>query len=385
MIPITKPHIFDTSKKYINRVLNSNFLTDGKYQKLTENLIKKKLKSKFIAVTQSCTSALEITSILLDLKPNDEVILPSYGFVSLANSIIMRGAKPIFAEIDKDTLNICPKDVEKKISKKTKAIYIIHYAGHSCDMQQLLKIKKKYNLFLVEDSAHAFLGKYKNKFLGTIGDIGTFSFHETKNFVSGQGGCISINNKKLFKRIDFLLDKGTNRKKFIKDSNSTIIKSFQVRNYYSWVDIGSEYRSPEIPCALLFSQLEKSQVIQKKREEIWKKYKLLFNKINHQSVKMIEPIKNSVSSYHLLVLIFENIKLVNEFKKFLHYRGIAATFHYVPLHQSKMGKKFKKQKLPVTENIYKKIVRLPLYSSMSTKDFKKIKTSIEYFFSKIKS
>ena len=385
MIPITKPHIFDTSKKYINRVLNSNFLTDGKYQKLTENLIKKKLKSKFIAVTQSCTSALEITSILLDLKPNDEVILPSYGFVSLANSIIMRGAKPIFAEIDKDTLNICPKDVEKKISKKTKAIYIIHYAGHSCDMQQLLKIKKKYNLFLVEDSAHAFLGKYKNKFLGTIGDIGTFSFHETKNFVSGQGGCISINNKKLLKRIDFLLDKGTNRKKFIKDSNSTIIKSFQVRNYYSWVDIGSEYRSPEIPCALLFSQLEKSQVIQKKREEIWKKYKLLFNKINHQSVKMIEPIKNSVSSYHLLVLIFENIKLVNEFKKFLHYRGIAATFHYVPLHQSKMGKKFKKQKLPVTENIYKKIVRLPLYSSMSTKDFKKIKTSIEYFFSKIKS
>lgn len=385
MIPITKPHIFDTSKKYIYRVLNSNFLTDGKYQKLTENLIKKKLKSKFIAVTQSCTSALEITSILIDLKPNDEVILPSYGFVSLANSIIMRGAKPIFAEINKDTLNICPKDVEKKISKKTKAIYIIHYAGHSCDMQQLLKIKKKYNLFLVEDSAHAFLGKYKNQFLGTIGDIGTFSFHETKNFVSGQGGCISINNKKLLKRIDFLLDKGTNRKKFIKDSNSTIIKSFQVRNYYSWVDIGSEYRSPEIPCALLFSQLEKSQLIQKKREEIWKKYKLLFNKINHQSVKMIEPIKNSVSSYHLLVLIFENIKLVNEFKKFLHYKGIAATFHYVPLHQSKMGKKFKKQKLPITENIYKKIVRLPLYSSMSTKDFKKIKASIEYFFNKIKS
>ena len=385
MIPITKPHIFGTSKKYINKVLNSNFLTDGKYQKLTENLIKKKLKSKFIAVTQSCTSALEITSILINLKPNDEVILPSYGFVSLANSIVMRGAKPIFAEIEKNTLNICPIDVERKISKKTKAIYIIHYAGHSCNMKPLLKIKKKYNLFLIEDCAHAFLGKYKNKFLGTIGDIGTFSFHETKNFVSGQGGCISINNKKLLKRIDYLLDKGTNRKKFIKDSNSTIIKSFQVKNYYSWVDIGSEYRSPEIPCALLLSQLEKSQIIEKKRKKIWNKYKLLFNKINHQSVKMIKPIKKTTSSYHLLVLIFENIKLVNEFKKFLHNNGIAATFHYVPLHQSKMGKKFSKQKLPITENIYKKVVRLPLYSSMSSKDFKKIETSIKYFFNKIKN
>ena len=382
MIPISKPHIFPSSIKYILNVLNSKILTDGHFQKITESIIKRKLKSNFVAVTHSCSAALEISAILINLKPGDEVIIPSYGFVSIANAIIMRGAKPVFVEVNSKTLNICTQDIIKQINKKTKAIYIIHYAGNACDMKELIKIKNKYKLYLIEDAAHSFLGKYNNKSLGTIGDIGVFSFHETKNFVAGQGGCISINNKKLTSRANYILDKGTNRIKFIKDFKKKIIESNKVKNFYSWVDIGSEYRASELSSALLLAQLEKSSFIQKKRKIIWDKYKKIFNKIDDKKVTLVKPIKNSKSSYNLLALIFNELKVANEFKKFLKKKGIAATFHYVPLHNSKMGKLYSKRKLPLTENIYRKIVRLPLFSNMNESEFTKIKKSIENFFYK---
>ena len=384
MIPLSKPTISKKDFKHIEKVLNSKILTDGFFQNKVEKVIKKLIKSKYVALTQSCTSALEISALLINLKKNDEVILPSYGFVSVANAIVLRGAKPVFADVDKDNLNISIDDIKSKITKKTKAIYIIHYAGNSCEMKELIKIKKKHKLFLIEDAAHAFMGKFENKNLGTIGDIGVFSFHETKNITSGQGGCISINNKSLIKRANFILDKGTNRREFLSNYKKKIINPKYNKNFYSWVDVGSEYRAPELSCALLYSQLKKIFEIQNKRERIWLQYRNLIGKLKSNKFYLIEPKKNTTSTYHILGLIFNTQRLANNFKVWMQNNGIAATFHYVPLHNSLMGKKFNSKRLVITENIYKKVVRLPLYPDMTNNEIAKILKTIKNFFKKKK-
>ena len=378
MIPITKPSLDISDLRYIKNVIKSKILTDGYYQKKTEALIKKLIKSKFVSLTQSCTAALEISSILINLKKGDEVIMPSYGFVSVANSVVLRNAKPVFAEIDPKTLNISYDDIKRKITKKTKAIYVIHYAGHSCEIEKIANLAKKKRIYLIEDAAHSFLAKYNNKFLGTIGDIGVFSFHETKNLVGGQAGCISINNVSLIERTNTILDKGTDRKKFLNNFKKKIISS-QKKGFYSWVDIGSEYRASELTSALLYSQVKKVKKIQKKREKFWNKYKDYINKFKSDMFYLIKPIKNCISAYHLFVLVFKSLKKSNEFKKVMEKNGIAATFHYVPLHKSKMGKRFCNYKLPVTERIYNRVVRLPLFSDITDKEFNKILYSLKKF------
>ena len=378
MIPITKPSLDNSDYKYIKQVLKSKILTDGYFQQKTEKLLKKYIKSKFVALTHSCTAALEISAILINLKKNDEVIMPSYGFVSVANAVVLRGAKPIFADINPLTLNVSYKDIRKKITKRTKAIYVIHYGGNSCEIDKISKLAKKNKIYLVEDCAHAFLAKNKNEFLGTIGDIGVFSFHETKNLVAGQGGCISINNTSLIKRANSILDKGTDRKKFINNFKSKIIKSNN-KKYYSWVDIGSEYRASELSSALLYSQMLKAKKIQKKRKYLWNKFNKSINDLKTKKFYLIKPPEESTSAYHLFVLVFINSKLSLQFKNKMQKSNIAATFHYVPLHKSKMGKKFSNSKLPVTENIYDRIVRLPLFPDMTKKEINKINKNIKAF------
>ena len=353
-------------------------MTDGFFQKKCESIIKKKLKSKFIALTHSCTAALEISAMLINLNKNDEVILPSYGFVSIANAVVLRGARPIFAEIDPLTLNISVSDVEKKITKKTKAIYVIHYAGNACDIIRLKKIAKANKLYLIEDAAHAYSAKFKSNYLGTLGDIGVYSFHETKNIVSGQGGCISINNPSLIKRANFILDKGTNRIEFINNYKKKIILSNN-KKFYSWVDIGSEYRAPELTCALLYSQLKKLNKIQKRRKKIWQWFKKEIDKINSNKFFIIKPLKNSISSYHLFVIVFNKKNIARKFMNYMQKNKIAATFHYVPLHMSKMAMKIKKQKLKTSESIYSRIVRLPLFPGMNQKMINKIVFNIKNF------
>tara|TARA_B100001964_G_scaffold113965_1_gene127071 strand:+ start:1158 stop:2315 length:1158 start_codon:yes stop_codon:yes gene_type:complete len=378
MIPITKPSINNSDIRYIKKVLKTKILTDGYYQKKTELLIKNYLNSRFVALTHSCTAALEISAILINLKKNDEVIMPSYGFVSVANSVVLRGAKPIFTEIDPLTLNISFDDIIKKITKKTKAIYVIHYAGNSCEIEKISNLAKKQKIYLIEDAAHSFLAKYNNKFLGTIGDIGVFSFHETKNLVGGQAGCLSINNSSLIKRTNYILDKGTNRKQFINNFKKKIIPSNK-KDFYSWIDIGSEYRAPELTSALLYSQMLKAKKIQNKRRLIWNKFKKIISNLKTDKFYLIKPSKNTASAFHLLVVVFKTKKLSLKFKNLMQKDGIAATFHYVPLHKSLMGRKFCKYKLPTTENIYNRIVRLPLFSDMNTKEFNKISKSIKKF------
>ena len=378
MIPITKPYIEKDDLKFLNKVVDSKILTDGFFQKKCESIIKNKLKSKFVAITHSCTAALEISSMLINLSKNDEVILPSYGFVSIANAVVLRGARPIFAEIDPLTLNISVSDVEKKITKKTKAIYVIHYAGNACDIIRLKKIAKANKLYLIEDAAHAYSAKFKSNYLGTLGDIGVYSFHETKNIVSGQGGCISINNPSLIKRANFILDKGTNRIEFINNYKKKIILSNN-KKFYSWVDIGSEYRAPELSCALLYSQLKKLHKIQRSRKKIWQWFKKEIDKINSNEFYIIKPLKNSISSYHLFVIVFNKKNIARKFMNYMQKNKIAATFHYVPLHMSKMAIKIKKQKLKTSESIYSRIVRLPLFPGMNQKMLNKIVFNIKSF------
>ncbi|MDC1224147.1 dTDP-4-amino-4,6-dideoxygalactose transaminase, partial [Pelagibacteraceae bacterium] len=379
MIPITKPFLDNNELIHIKKVLSSKILTDGYYQKKSESIIKSFIHSKFIGLTHSCTAALEISSILINLKKGDEVILPSYGFVSIANAIALRGAKPVFVEINSNDLNISFNDIKKNITKKTKAIYVIHYAGNSCEIEKISRFAKAKKIFLIEDAAHAFLGKYKNKFLGTFGDIGVFSFHETKNIVGGQAGCISVNNSKLIKRTNFILDKGTNRKNFITNYKKKIISAKYNTRFYSWVDLGSEYRAPELSSALLFSQLMKIKKIQYLRKKNWNIFKKLINKLNTSKFYLIKPSLKATSTHHILGLIFKTTKLAREFKHSLQSQEVAATFHYVPLHKSKMGKTFCKRKLPITENIYNRVVRLPLFSEMTKKEITKISLLIKNF------
>ena len=379
MIPLTKPSINKNEIQYFKKILNSKILTDGYFQKKAESLIKKQIKSNFVAITHSCTAALEISSILINLKHKDEVIMPSYGFVSLANAIALRGARPIFADIDPKTLNISLNEIKKRSNSKTKAIYLIHYAGNSCEIEKIQKFAKSKKIYLIEDAAHSYLGKFNNKFLGTIGDIGVFSFHETKNIVGGQAGCISINNKSLIKRANYILDKGTNRREFIKNFRKKIITPNN-KKFYSWVDLGSEYRAPELSCALLYSQLIKADKIQKKRLILWRKFNKLLSSLNSDKFYIIKNIKKSKSTFHLLAIVFKNKYLSSKFIEYLQKRNIAATFHYVPLHKSKMGKKFCKYKLPITENIFNKIVRIPFFSDMNLSEFNKISKTIKKFF-----
>ncbi len=367
-IYFNKPYVSVNDSKYIKQVFRNNKFADGDFKKKCENFIKKKINSKFIALTQNCTSSLEIAMILINLKKNDEVIMPSYTFTSTANAVLLRGAKPVFVDINPGDINLDPKLVEKKINKKTKAILVVHYGGNSCDMEYFLKLKKKYNLFLIEDAAHAFLGKYKNKFLGTLGDFGAFSFHETKNFVGGQCGALSINNLEFIKRAKIILDKGTDRE-LISDK----------KKYYSWKDIGSEFRSAELPAALLYSQLMKINKILLKRQKIWDYYyKNISSKNNENFYVLSKNIKNK-SAYHVFVIIFKNLSLREKFISYMKKKGISCYFHYYPLHLSTYGKKFISNKLSNTEKIYSGLVRLPLYPGLKNLEVKRIVSEVHKF------
>ena len=367
-IEFNKPFTSYNDKKYINDVFKKNKFADGIFQKKCENFIKKKINSKFVALTQNCTSALEISMILINLKKDDEVIMPSYTFTSTANAVLLRGAKPVFADVNLHDVNLNYDSVKKKINKRTKAIIVVHYAGNSCDMQKFLELKKKYNLILIEDCAHSFMGKFKNRYLGTIGDFGTFSFHETKNLVGGQCGAISINNLKYVKRAKIILDKGTDR---------ALINN--KKKYYSWKDIGSEFRSAELPAALLYSQLSKFDKIDRKRHVISNYYRKKILLIENKNFNIIKPDPKNKSANHIFALIFKTLKLRDKFINFMQLKKIFCYFHYFPLHLSSFGKKFDKSNMKNTNKINNGLVRLPLYPGLKKKEILRIIKEVKNF------
>ena len=363
-----KPYNSKLIKKNVLNVLKNKVFADGKERLKTEFHLSKILKSKKIILTQSCTNALEASMFACGFKPGDEVILPSYTFTSTANCILMTGAKPVFADICKDTLNIDPNDVKKKINKNTKGIILVHYNGVPCDMQEFIKLKKRYKIFLIEDCAHSLTSKYKDKFLGTIGDIGTFSFHQTKNFPAGQGGALSVNNKKLLKKTIIYCDKGTNR-------------SFKGKHkYYSWKGIGSEICATELTASLITSQLLEKNIIQTKRKKIWNFY-LSKIKTLKQNLFFLQKVnlKQTTISYHIFPIIFYSLAKRLEFEKYMKIKSIECFFHYYPLHTSTFGRNINKVKLPNTEKIFDGLIRLPLYPDLKIYEMERVFKELKKF------
>jgi dTDP-4-amino-4,6-dideoxygalactose transaminase len=367
-IIFNNPVIVGDEIKNINKVINQkHFSGNGYFTKKCSKWLIKNIKCKEALLVHSCTAALEMCAILLNIKPGDEIIMPSYTFVSTANAFVLRGGKPIFVDINSKTLNIDEDLIQKVITKKTKAIVVVHYAGVACKMDKILSIAKKNKLIVIEDAAQGFLSKYKNKYLGSIGDLATISFHETKNIHCGEGGALLINNKKFINRAKIIRDKGTNRDKF----NKNLIKK------YTWVDIGSSYALSEINCAFLHSQLINSKKITSKRQAIWKLYFSLFSELKNKIQLPYIP-NESTNNAHIFYIVLKDINR-DKFLKLLNRKKVNAIFHYTPLHLSKMFvKKYnKKQNLKNTDFIANNLVRLPLHNNIKKSDILTAKQAVK--------
>ncbi|WP_411682048.1 dTDP-4-amino-4,6-dideoxygalactose transaminase [Clostridium thailandense] len=372
MIPFNKSYITKNEEIYMrDSLLRGHTHGDGYYTKQVTKFMEKTFNIKKALMTTSCSSALDMSALLIDLKQGDEVILPSYTFVSTANAIVLRGAKPIFADICEDTLNIDTIDIERKITKKTKAIIPVHYAGVACDMDYIINIAKEYRLKVVEDAAQGVNSKYKGKYLGTIGDIGCYSFHSTKNYSSGEGGAILINNDEtLIKRAEIIREKGTNRSQFIRGEV----------NKYSWVDFGSSYLPSDILAALLYAQFEKLDEIQKKRKKVYENYYDGLKDLEKQEKLRLPVIPQYCeSNYHMFYILLNSENERNYLMDKLKEKGISAAFHYIPLHSSPMGLKlgYKQGDIPKTENLSSRLLRLPMYAELKEADIEYIIENIE--------
>lgn len=310
-----------------------------------------------------------MAALLLDIRPGDEVIIPSFTFVSTANAFALRGAKVVFADIRPDTLNLDEKQIERHITSRTRAIVPVHYAGIACEMDAIRDIAQEHRLEIVEDNAHGLFGKYKGQPLGTIGALGTQSFHETKNFSCGEGGALLINNQRYVERAEILREKGTNRSRFFRG---------QV-DKYTWVDLGSSYLPSDILAAFLYAQLQNYEAIQKKRKAIWSRYCEGLRKwANDNSVQIPVVPEGTDPAYHLFYLVLPSPELRSRLIAHLKQKNINAVFHYVPLHNSEMGLKHggRAGTCPVTERVADCLVRLPFYNGLTEEDQDRVIESI---------
>ena len=376
-IPFNKPFLVGKELFYIAQTVLGNHISgDGVFTKRCHDLLEQKFSAKKILLTTSCTSALEMAAILCDIKPNDEVILPSFTFVSTANAFYLRGAKLVFVDIRPDTLNIDERLIENSISEKTKVIAPMHYAGVGCEMETILQTAKANDIFVVEDAAQGVNAKYKGKYLGTFGDFGTYSFHETKNFICGEGGALVINNEKFFERAEIIREKGTNRSQFFRGEVDK----------YTWVDIGSSYLPSDILAAFLYAQLEYMDVINTKRLEISQIY---YNGLMPLAERGLLELPSSdffqESNCHMFYILLRDNKTRDRLMEYLRSKGISAVFHYLPLHLSPIGLKMGHTEggLPITESISGRLLRLPFYYELHDEEQNTVIEEITHFFNKI--
>ena len=372
-IPFNKPAFIEQAEVYISRALRSGHLAgDGDFTKQSTALLEKMIGVRKALLTTSCTHALEMAAILLDLKNGDEVILPSFTFVSTVNAIVLRGAKPVFIDIRPDTLNLDENQLERLITPRTKAIFVVHYAGVACEMDTINQISAKYNIPMVEDNAHGLFGTYKGKNLGTFGVLATQSFHETKNISTGEGGALLINDPNLVERAEIIREKGTNRSRFFRG---------QV-DKYTWVDIGSSYLPSELIAALLLAQLESAEQIQAKRNKIWNTYNTeLSGWAENFGVGLPHVPADCGHPSHLFYLLMPDLDVRTRFIEWMKSQNIICVFHYLPLHLSDMGLKFggRQGDCPVTEDISDRLVRLPLFFDMTEEDQVRVIDAIKSF------
>ena len=375
MIEFNRPTICGNEEKYISAAMKNNKISgDGEFTLKCHKWFEDRLKCKKVFLTTSCTHALEMAAILLDIRDGDEIIMPSYTFVSTANAFVLRGAKIVFVDIRPDTMNIDETKIEEAISQKTKAIVPVHYAGVACEMDTIMQIAHKYNLAVIEDAAQAMMSAYKGRALGTIGDIGTYSFHETKNYTSaGEGGLLIINNRSFIQRAQIIREKGTNRANFFKG----------VVDKYSWVDIGSSYLLSDISAAYLWGQLEALQKIYDSREASYNSYYKNLKSLELDGHITLPTIPKDIAhNAHMFYIKVDSLKIRTALIKYLRENGVESVFHYIPLHSSEAGLKFgvffSEDRYTTKES--ECILRLPLYYQLQYLDIIKVCDTIKRFF-----
>ncbi|MDL1944364.1 dTDP-4-amino-4,6-dideoxygalactose transaminase [Chloroflexi bacterium CFX2] len=361
-IPFNRPTTVGKESDYMQQALrNSHISGDGQFTKKAHALLEETIGVPKVLLTTSCTHALEMSALLLDLKEGDEVIVPSFTFVSTINAFVLRNATPVFADVRPDTLNIDESKLEALITPRTRAIVVVHYAGVGCEMDAILEVANRHNIPVVEDNAHGLFGKYRGKQLGTFGVMATQSFHETKNFTSGEGGALLINDPKYIEEAEILREKGTNRSRFFRG---------QV-DKYTWVNIGSSYLPSDMLAAFLLAQLEEREWIQSKRRQIWETYyKELGAWAEENHVQMPFVPAHCEQTWHMFYLLFPNLEKRQAAIAHFKERGIQAVFHYLPLHLSPMGEKYggKAGDCPVTEQVSDQLLRLPFYTNLTEED-----------------
>src|SRR5262245_37360784 len=373
-IPFNKPFIVGKELYYVAQsVLQGQISGDGPYTKKAQHLLQSAFGAHQILLTTSCTAALDLAAILADVREGDEVILPSYTFTSTANAFILRGARLVFVDCRPDTLNIDENQIEATITERTRVIAPVHYAGVGCEMDTILDLARKYKLMIVEDAAQGVNSKYKGRYLGTLGDIGTYSFHETKNFICGEGGAIVLNKPELVERAEIVREKGTNRSLFFRG---------QV-DKYTWVDIGSSLLPSDILAAFLFAQLENMDLISRKRTQIYQLYESQLRPLAERGVVTLPTVPvDCESNYHMFYILLNSLAERTKLIEHLKAHGIHAVFHYIPLHTSPMGEAmgYRRGMLPVTERLSERLLRLPMYYEMHQSDVMCVTTAIFKFF-----
>ncbi len=359
VITFNEPYLTGREQELLREIFaNKHFSGAGPMGKRVEAYFEKELGTKRALLTTSCTHALEMAALLLDLAPGDEVIVPSFTFVSTPNSFVLRGAKPVFADVTPDTLCLDPKSVEKLITKKTKAVFPVHYAGIACDMDPILEMAKASNFAVVEDNAHGLFGKYKGRTLGTLGQLGAQSFHETKNFSCGEGGALLVNDPKFIERAEIIREKGTDRSRFFRG----------MVDKYTWQGVGSSYVLSDILAAMLWAQLLEKEKIQGARRWIWNTYfKELAPWAERNGVQFPHVPSYSDNPYHMFYMLLPSLEERDRFIAHMKAERIGAVFHYLPLHLSPVGRGYgyRGGELPVTENISDRLVRLPFFNAMT--------------------
>lgn len=372
-IPSHKPYWSEKEQKNILDALARGQISgDGCYTELVSAFIENNYGVKKVLMTTSGTHALDMAAILAGLEPDDEVIMPSFTFSSTANAVLLRGAKPVFAEITAETLNIDSDDIENKITVKTKAVIPVHYAGVACDMDRIMAIAAKHGLKVIEDAAQGVNAQYRGRYLGTIGDYGCYSFHGTKNYTCGEGGALLINreNTQIIEKAEIIRQKGTNRCHFLQGNVDK----------YNWLDTGSSYSPSDLLMAVLLAQLEAVPEITAKRKAVYTAYRNAFEPYEKQGIlKMMEIPPDCTPNYHIFWVIFSSQAIRDMVLNGLKGRGVAASFHFLPLHSSPMGEtmEYQPDDLPVTENSAKCLLRLPLYAGMTEAELHYVIRSVD--------
>ena len=369
--PFNKPYLTGKETHYIYDAVSCGKISgNGKYTQLCHEFFEKRYGFRKCLLTTSCTDALEMAAILLNIQLGDEVILPSYTFVSTANAFVLRGARLVFADSGNENPNIDATKIETLITSRTKAIVVVHYAGIACDMDVIMDIAQRNNIFVVEDAAQAIDSFYKGKPLGSIGHLGTFSFHETKNIISGEGGMLVINDEQFIKRAEIIWEKGTNRSEFFRGEVDK----------YGWVDIGSSFLPSEVISAFLYAQLEQLDDIQNKRKLLWENYYKAFQKIANPFFNLPHIPDYATNNAHMFYLVCKTPQVRNKLIQTLKENGIWAVFHYLSLHSSPYYKnKYDGEKLPNCDNYADCLVRLPLYYELKKNVQTEIINEVKYF------